>query len=252
MIEPDRDNTPFLTIVLADSELELVPEPYWHHPSVSINAKKRKKRSSKVLLDTNLHHSVFKDPAERNRRGRPDIVHQFLLIGLESILNIEGGMEVFVHTRNDELITISGRTRMPKNFNRFNGLFEELFRTGAVPSGKDPLIELFPDMNLISIIERAKMSRPKMENTVVLMHERGKPVSSYEMMAELSAESGSALHLIAVMGGFPSGDFRTDTSSMKNRYSLHNEQLKAWAVEMEIISSFYNLVFRGTRTSEEA
>jgi rRNA small subunit pseudouridine methyltransferase Nep1 len=248
----DKENRSRLSIILADSELELVPEAFWSHPSVSVNAKKRKKRSSQVLLDTNLHHSMFKDHVERNRRGRPDIVHQFLLIGLESILNKEDGLDLYVHTRNDELITISRETRMPKNYNRYYGLFEELLRTGAVPAGKDPLIRLYPEMNLASIIEEIKADHSDMRSEVVLMHENGIASSSYSMVRELIGGGEGPLHLIVIIGGFPSGDLRSDVSSIEKRFSLYPDQLKAWAVEMEILSAFYNFAFKGIQTSEEA
>jgi len=241
-----------LSIILADSELELVPEAFWSHPSVSVNAKKRKKRSSQVLLDTNLHHSIFKDHTERNRRGRPDIIHQFLLIGLESILNKEDGLDLYVHTRNDELITIAKDTRMPKNYNRYYGLFEELLRTGAVPAGQDPLIRLYPEMQLKSIIEEILADHTDMRSEVVLMHEDGLASSSYSMVKELKDGGDGPLHLIVVIGGFSSGDFRSDIGSLKRRFSLYPDQLKAWAVEMEILSAFYNFAFKGIQTSEEA
>ena len=243
------DGGPLMSLILADSELELVPEEYWSHPSVSINAQKRKKRSSQVLLDTNLHHSVFKDHKERNRRGRPDIVHQFLLIGLESILNKVGGLDLYVHTRNDELITISRETRMPKNYNRYYGLFEELFKTGAVPAGKDPLISISSEMDLKKVIDHVLTRRESMRSEVMLMHQAGKPVTPYSMISEILSEEEGPLHLIVVIGGFPSGDFRSDVSQIPRQYSIFEEELKAWSVEMEILSAFLNAGFRGIRTS---
>ena len=71
---------PMLHLILVDSELEMVPEKFWSHPAVVTNSRKRGKKSSRVLLDSSLHHSLFKDQDEKKRRGRPDIVHQFLLL----------------------------------------------------------------------------------------------------------------------------------------------------------------------------
>ena len=126
----EKKRTPSrLTLILADSEIETVPSEFWSHPAVVQNARKRKKKPSQVLLDSTLHHSLFRNPDERNRRGRPDIVHQFLLLGLDSILNGENRLRLYIHTRNDELISVDPRTRLPKNYNRYSGLFEELFRS---------------------------------------------------------------------------------------------------------------------------
>ncbi len=240
-----------LSLVLVDAEIELVPPEFWSHPAVVENAKKRKKKPSLVLLDTNLHHSLFRDHVERNRRGRPDIVHQFLLIGLESILNIEGGLKLYIHTRNDELITISPKTRLPKNYNRYYGLFEELFRSGSVPPGNDPLITMKPGMDLKEVLEEVFRSGPQgMKRTVVTLDSGGTRSNAYDKIGSLGE---GPFHLICLIGGFPSGGFKSKPHKYSDvTLSLHSNELKAWAVEMELISAFYNVKFRGIRTSEEA
>jgi rRNA small subunit pseudouridine methyltransferase Nep1 len=233
--------------VLVDSEIELVPKTYWSHPAVVLNAKKRKKKPSRVLLDTNLHHSLFQDPSERNRRGRPDIIHQFLLIGLESMLNMDGGLRLYVHTRNDELITISPETRIPKNYNRFCGLFEELFRTGAVPSGREPLISIQEKMGLEDVVSRVKEAGPGSE-LVISMDPGGEMINPIDLI-----DGSEPAHMICLIGGFSSGDFISDISKISEKMiSFHQRELKAWSVEMEIVSLFYNGLFRGNRTSEGA
>ncbi len=247
----DEGGTGTLSLVLVDSELELVPPKFWSHPAVVENAKKRKKKPSMVLLDTNLHHSLFRDHIERNRRGRPDIVHQFLLIGLESILNIEGGLKLFIHTRNDELITISPQTRLPKNYNRYYGLFEELFRSGSVPPGDDPLITLKPGMELEDVLEEVFKSGPqKMKRRVITLDSGGTRSNAYD---EFGSLGDGPIHLICLIGGFPSGGYSSKPQDHSDvTLSLHSKEMKAWAVEMELISAFYNVKFRGIRTSEEA
>jgi rRNA small subunit pseudouridine methyltransferase Nep1 len=237
-----------LSLILVDSELEIVPREYWSHPAVVVNARKRKKKPSRVLLDTNLHHSIFKDPAERNRRGRPDIVHQFLLIGLESMLNIDGGLKLYVHTRNDELITISPMTRLPKNYNRYFGLFEELFNSGAVPPGGDPLITLRQGMGLPEVLESVKENGPKgYREVAITLDSSGDRSNAYDSFGSLGK---GPFHVICMIGGFPSGSYRSDPGTLSDfTMSFHEDELKAWSVEMEIISAFYNAVFRGNRTS---
>ena len=56
------DDAHHLNLLLADSELEMVPRELWSHPAVVQNAKKRGKKPSQVLLDASLHHSAFRDP----------------------------------------------------------------------------------------------------------------------------------------------------------------------------------------------
>ncbi len=249
----EKDSGSLLSLVLVDTEIEMVPERYWSHPSVVVNARKRKKRPSQVLLDSTLHHSIFKDHEERNRRGRPDIVHQFLLLGLESMLNIDGGLHLYVHTRNDELITVSPETRLPKNYNRYYGLFEELFRSGSVPQGNDPLIKLRHTMKLADVLEEVKKSGPDGAKIIIIgLHHEGDRINAYEKMKEIVKVNDETVHVICLIGGFPSGDYRSNISIAEMKVSLHDKELKAWSVEMELISAFYNSYIRGNQTSEEA
>jgi len=231
---------PILSLLLVDAEIEIVPDEFWSHPAVVQNARKRKKKPSTVLLDTNLHHSLFKDPEERNRRGRPDISHQFLMLGLDSILNSEGRLNLFVHTRNDELITVDPSTRLPKNYNRYAGLFEELFRSGAVPSGKDPLIQIQGEMDLRSCIERIfSDTGHSSENTkIMLLHPEGEPDDPWKLFDKVLKEDGID-HIICMIGGFSNGDFRSDVEKCSQvRFTLPGGLLKVWTVVSEVLVGF--------------
>lgn len=238
-----------LSLILADAELETVPERFWGHPCVVVNAKKRKKRASKVLLDASLHHSLFKEREERNRRGRPDITHQFLMIGLESILAMDNGVKLYIHTRNDEMIDISPETRIPKNQNRFYGLFEELFRSGVVPNEKDPLITLTSQMKLNNVLEKVKGDREDMTTVVWLLTEGGERIECQSEMEGLISGIDGSIHLICILGGFSSGDFSSDLPPVNRKISIHERAMKSWAVEMELLSSFRRAAIRGSHTS---
>lgn len=233
---------PKLHLILADSELELVPREFWSHPAVSNNARKRGKRSSQVLLDSSLHHSLFSDPSERSRRGRPDIVHQFLLLGLDSILNLQGRLSLKVHTRNDELIHVSPETRLPKNYNRYSGLFEELFRTGAVPDGKRPLIRLEKDVDLHEAVkrERDEILGTEREPSILIMDPSGKQEDLRKVMGKEVRNEGGGL--ICVIGGFSNGGYRSDVNFEKAKMiSLPGGELKVWTVVSEVIVNFRSL-----------
>ena len=98
-----------LTLVLADTELERVPAAIQRHPSVRASARRRGKSPTSVLLDSSFHHAALEKVPEGERRGRPDIAHIVLVVALDSILNLEGGLRLFIHTRNDEVIQFAPR-----------------------------------------------------------------------------------------------------------------------------------------------
>jgi rRNA small subunit pseudouridine methyltransferase Nep1 len=227
--------------MLVDSELEIVPKELWSHPAVVSNARKRGKKPSQVLLDSNLHHTALGSRDEAMRRGRPDIVHQFLLLGLDSLLNLEDGLRLYVHTRNDELIDVDPKTRLPKNLNRYMGLFEELFASRAVPSKEAPLLSLRPGMDLMKCIAavREEARSAGRELTVVLLSPEGETKSAYDLFKDLTGANKGRREVLCLIGGFSHGDFRSDVKGPSDlTVSLSDILLKVWSVEMELIVAY--------------
>ena len=213
-----------LHLVIADAELETVPEEIADHPSVVNYARRRKKRPTEILLDSSYHHSALKKLPDGDRRGRPDIVHISLLNALESIANKEGLIRVYVHTRNDEVIYINPETRLPRNYNRFVGLMESLFREGEVPKGT-------------GLLRLEKKSLPELVDeigteNVFVMHERGEFVPPGEFGRLLS----SLDEAVVIIGGFPHGDFLSEMPWKK--ISLYESSLMAWIVINEVLVNF--------------
>ncbi|ASJ12179.1 16S rRNA methyltransferase [Thermococcus thioreducens] len=213
-----------LHLVIAEAELELAPKSIQNHPAIVNYAKRRGKRPDEVILDATYHHSALKKLEDGERRGRPDIVHVCLLNALESIANKEGLLRVYVHTRNDEVIYIKPETRIPRNYNRFIGLMESLFKNRAVPENLELLrIEEKPLGELIEEIG---------PDEVFVMHEEGEPTKPMEFGKTLSELKNP----LVVVGAFPHGDFRSEIPGKK--ISLYKEPLMAWTVVTETIVNF--------------
>jgi rRNA small subunit pseudouridine methyltransferase Nep1 len=236
-----------LTIILAESALEPIPDEISSHPSVVANAKRRKKRSGSMILDGSLHHSAMKNLEDWSRRGRPDIVHAFLLTSMDSLLNLEGALKVLVHTRNDQLITFDSCVRLPKNYNRFVGLMEQLFDSGSVPAElpedmERPLIELSGDKALPAVVRnlRADAESAGREVKVTIMSDSGEAVNAGEFFRD-TVRSGD--EHICILGGFPEGGFRTELAELApdSVISIYPEALKTWTVASEILVNYRNV-----------
>ncbi len=217
-------------LILADAELEIVPQAIQGHPAVVKHAKSRKKRPSNLLLDATYHHQAIRSKygAEAERRGRPDIVHFFLMNAQESILNREGKLRVYVHTRNNDVVFISPETRLPKSYPRFVGLMENLFHNGAVPNAEEPLLYL-EKMSLKSLVD--SIGKP-----AIVLSEKGarKNVWNYNIPEDITV----------IIGGFPSGDFLSNVSFADEIISIHDSTLMAWVAAYEIISRYESLYLR--------
>src|SRR2546428_177722 len=114
-----------LSLVIAESALELVPNEIRRLPAVVNDAKRRERDPSKILLDRSLHHAAMVRLKEDYKRGRPDIVHMTLLSITGTPLYEEGSVKVYVHTRGDVVLEIAERTRLPKSYFRFRNLIEK-------------------------------------------------------------------------------------------------------------------------------
>ncbi len=213
-----------LHLVIAEAELEPVPEQIRDHPAVANYARRRGKRPGEVILDSTYHHAALKKLVDGKRRGRPDILHICLLNALESIANKEGKLRVYVHTRNDEIIYIKPETRIPRNYNRFVGLMESLFKNHVVP--RDLGLLRMEEGRLTELINEIN------PDGVFVMHEEGihtKPVDFGKILASLGRPA-------VIVGGFPHGDFRSKIPGKK--VSIYRKSLMAWVVINEVLSGF--------------
>lgn len=75
---------------------------------------------------------------------RPDITHQCLLSLFDSPLNKVGLLKVYIKTKKNIFIEINNKTRIPRTFKRFIGLFSQLLKKGNIKNEKNE--------NLLNII----------------------------------------------------------------------------------------------------
>jgi len=216
-----------LTLILADSELELVPPELCGHPAITTTARKRGRSPSAILLDSTLHYPALKNFPDGFRRGRPDLVHFFLLTALDSILNLEGGLKVLVHTRNGQVLRFSQDIRLPKNLNRFVALAEQLFAEGRVPVKGEPLITL-GRATVKDLIVESKAEK------VIAFSPEGTPTELRNHFARQNEKNTAC-----IIGGFPDGDFTSPVYELAHeKLSISPHLLKVWTVASEVLVNY--------------
>ena len=199
-------------LILAESELELNP---WN---------------KRELLDSSIHHKIMRRKHFSMRRGRPDIVHFFLVVAMESILNKAGLLRVYVHTRNNKVIYIAPETRMIKNYNRFKGLMAQLLREGKIAS----------DERLIWVEEKGlKELLDELEGKKILFTRKGRKINAARLHEEMEND------VICIIGGFPSGYFLTKglEDMVDAIVSIYDGMLTAWSVAIEAIAAYERFKF---------
>ena len=221
-----------MTLVLAEAALETVPEALWSHPSVRRHSKRQKKPAEHLILDRTLHHLAMKRIGNDLKRARPDITHFALLEALGSPLNKEGLLRVFVHTNQDYVITVNPAIRLPKNYNRFIGLMEQLFEHGKVPHEGETLLKL-EKKTLQQLFWDIKPSY------VLAFSRQGKPKTVQDAVSALVAMENPAV----IVGGFAHGTFTEETARRANEVvCIDSEMLEAWTVTSRLVYEYEKAV----------
>ncbi|MEM2878527.1 MAG: hypothetical protein QXG10_03145 [Candidatus Hadarchaeales archaeon] len=184
-----------LHLVLADSEIELVPPELFDHRVIQQFARRRGRKPAELILNSCFHFPAMRGIPGAERRGRPDIAHFSLLLALDSPLNRSGLLRVYVHTRENMLITVDPSTRIPVAQHRFEGLLEHLFMNGSAPPEK-PLLRL-ERASLCDIVRRVSP-----EKTIVFS-DGGERKEWKNVFEGLKRNDNTCV----VIGGFPHGDF---------------------------------------------
>lgn len=216
-----------LTILLVDAELELIPEDMQRDKSIAAQARKRRKSAGKILLDSNFMHTAIDRfyPGQSNRRGRPDIIHHFLTMALESILNKKGQLRVWIHTRTDAIIEISPDIRLPKSYNRFVGLMEDLYEKKEIRAGESTLLKIHHgsarDLTNLAGAKNLKVLSPTGERTGIR-----------------TFFSDGVADQTVIMGGFSEGDYSSDIYPLASAFSIFDEELTIWTVANELIAQY--------------
>jgi len=211
--------------ILADSELELVPPELLKERCILNNARSRGKAPEKILLDASHHHPAFSKLPESERRGRPDIVHFYLMLSLDSDLSADGKLRAFVHTRNNDVIAVKPETRLPPNYPRFVGLIEQLYEQRVVPSRENALLELRNEVPLDMLVKALK------PDEVVVLAQEGDQLPLPEKFASLTGE-----RVVVIIGGFSKGGFRSDLGKFPHsKASLGPRMMKVWTVTSKVL-----------------
>ncbi|MBS7635264.1 16S rRNA methyltransferase [Candidatus Bathyarchaeota archaeon] len=217
-----------LILLLAESALETIPQELWDHPLIKRFSRLKGKHPRFILLERSYHHYAMRSLENNEKRGRPDIVHFSLLEALGSPLNKEGLLRVYIHSFDDHVISVSPETRLPKNFNRFVGLMEDLFEHGKVPPKGKPLLTL-EKKTLVDLLGDLKP-------TYIILFDRTGKAGTFEEAALSLAKQERPL---AIIGGFPHGEFRETTLNLVNEIvCIDPETLEAWTVVSRIIYEY--------------
>lgn len=217
-----------LKVLLVEASLELIPNEIIDDKFIVNIAKKRGKKPENMILDKAIHYFAMKKLKMKEKRGRPDILHICLIEALDSPLNLNGLLRIYIHTINDVMISILPKTRIPRNYNNFIGLMEQLFKIGYVPPKGKKLIKIEGVMKIDKILNKINSSY------TILLSERGKRESIENIVIKAFEENA-----VLLIGGFAAGDFTKEVYELANEVmSIYNRPLTSNIVMSRILCAY--------------
>lgn len=179
------------------------------------------------ILDVSIHNHLMQHLIDRNKRGRPDIVQTALLLALGSRLNKEGYLQLYVHTRNDEIIAFNPQVRIPRNYNRFIGLMEQLFEIKTISSDSQQTLISITSQTLEGLLHSIKPT------LTVLFTEDGPLWNRNSIQTSFSDQA----HIALLIGGFPHGDFSPQSLALPDlKVSIYPQPLDTLVVISYVIN----------------
>ena len=220
-----------ISVILADSALELVPLELQDHPSVLSHAQKLGKDPSEILLDNSWHFAAMKGINNEIKRGRPDLVHFSILEATTIPLYLQNKIKIYIHTIDDKVIYIGENVHIPKSYHRFEGLIEKLFLEKTIRFDTSILLEI-KEKSFSELINEIKPSK------IIGFSTKGE-LSSFE---KISSEISDNTCLI--IGGFQKGHFSESTKNKINHlFSVDNLSYEAHVVIARILYEYEKTVF---------
>ena len=220
-----------ISLILAESSLELVPANLQSHPSVISHARKLGKKTSEILLDNSWHFAAMKGLDNEIKRGRPDLVHFTILESTSIPLFFENKIDIYIHTINDKVIHIYQNVHIPKSYHRFAGLFEKLFIEKNIKTENHMLLSI-KDQTFSELIEELNPSK------IIGLSTKGKPSSVAKVAKDLSDDS------CIVIGGFQKGHFSDQVeNNFSNLISVGKTSLEAHVVTSRVLYEYEKTIF---------
>jgi rRNA small subunit pseudouridine methyltransferase Nep1 len=220
-----------ISLILAESSLELIPSELEYHPSVISHARKLDKHPSEILLDNSWHFAAMKGIENEMKRGRPDLVHFSILEATTIPLYLQDKMKLYVHTLDDKVISFGKNVHIPKSYHRFAGVIEKLYQEKEITTKDDVLLEI-EEKTFSELLDEINPSK-------VLGFSTAGDNSTYEKIAKDMSDDACI-----VIGGFQKGHF---SNSIENKitdlYSVGDESFEGHVIVARMLYEYEKTIF---------
>ena len=220
-----------ISLIIAESSLELVPKELKSHASVISHAQKLGKKPSEILLDNSWHFAAMKGIKDEIKRGRPDLVHFCILEATTIPLYQKNKIKIYIHTIDDKVIYLGENVNIPKSYHRFEGLIEKLFLEKTIEANDNILLEI-KEKSFSDLIDEINPSK------VIGLSSKGKKLSIENTVLEMPE------NCCLVIGGFQKGHF-SDTvhNRIDQLISIGDSSYEAHVIVARMLYEYEKTIF---------
>ena len=184
------------------------------------------------LLNCDEHYRIIKSMKKKLDEFRPDIIHQCLLDLFDSPLNKVGLLQVYIHTNKNILIEINPKTRIPRTFKRFSGLFTQLLLKNEIKTDTNETLLKVMNSNIEDVVGK---NAPK-----ILLSPKGRliDIDTYCKNLNSNADKEKYKNMCFIIGTNPKGDIDPMIKYNDDCISLSSFDLDSNIVCAKICCSF--------------
>ena len=188
------------------------------------------------IINCDDHYKIIKSMKKKLDEFRPDIIHQCLLNLFDSPLNKVGLLQVYIHTNKNILIEINPKTRIPRTFKRFSGLFSQLFLKNEIG------IEDNSHKNIFLKILNLKLENLVKDIPKILLSEKGRlvDIDTYCKNLDNNLKEKQNKNICFIIGTNPKGDIDPMIKYNDDCISLSSFDLDSNVVCAKICSAYEN------------
>ena len=172
------------------------------------NLELTKDKKNPEIINSVDHMNLIKKMNKSYEDYRPDVLHQCLLNLFESPLNKSGMLQVYVRTKENVLIEISPKTKIPRTIKRFCGLMGQLLQNYRIRALNSSEV-------LLKIIKNPVTQYIPFGCPIISTNEKSKLIKLEEYIESLKSNN-VAFVVGAISKGDVNIDYMTDTISISS------------------------------------
>lgn len=185
-------------------------------------------KHSPEIMNSDDHLKFLKAQKKNPSDYTPELVHQTLLSLFDSPLNKAGHLQVLIHTKNNMLIEINPKCRIPRTFKRFSGLFSQLLLSGKITAADS-------NETLIHIVN-TPIKHLLRNVPVITLSENARIVDIDTYVEEFANKK-----VCFVVGGMNTGNVNAYVDYNDDSIAISSYELSTWVVCAKVCTAFENI-----------